>query len=110
MLTNHAIQCFRDVFNIQGKPKERLHLECLKFNIHEMDSNFLWIGFESQFQKVKKTETREGYLNHFVEDSNHFQTRNSRSALRKKGYFCPCFGYFLASSISDKNEDMVQNL
>ena len=28
----------------------------------------------------------------------------------KKWHFCPCFEYFLASSISDKNEDKVQNL
>ena len=28
----------------------------------------------------------------------------------KEGHFCPCFGHFLASSISDKNEDKVQNL
>ena len=69
-----------------------------------MDSNPLWIGFESQFQKVKNIETRKGDSNPFVEDSNQFQTRNSRSALRKKRHFCPCFGYFLASSISDKNK------
>ena len=28
----------------------------------------------------------------------------------KEGHFCPCFGDFLASSISDRNEDKVQNL
>ena len=70
MFTNHAIQCFRDIFNTQGKPRQKLHLECLKFNIQEMDSNLLWIGFESQFQKVKKTKKGKKDLNPFVEDSN----------------------------------------
>ena len=27
----------------------------------------------------------------------------------KEGHFCPCSGYFLVSSISDRNEDKVQN-
>ena len=75
-----------------------------------MDSNPLWIGFESQFQKVKKTEIGEGDSNHFVEDSNHFQTRNSRSTFRQRKAFLSMFGHFLASSISDKNEDKIQNL
>ena len=39
-----------------------------------MDSNPLWIGFESQFQKVKKTKTGENDSNPFVENSNPFQT------------------------------------
>ena len=65
----------------QGKPRQNLHLESLKFNIQESDSNLLWIGFESQFQKVKKTETREGDSNPFVSDSNPFERRNSRSIL-----------------------------
>ena len=46
-----------------------------------MDSNPLWIGFESQFQKVKKIETDEGNLNPFVSDSNPFERRNFKSAL-----------------------------
>ena len=46
-----------------------------------MDLNPLWIGFKSQFQKVKKTETEEGDSNSFIEDSNPFETRNFRSAL-----------------------------
>ena len=81
MFTNQVIQCFRYVFNTQGKPRQKFHLECLKFNIQKMDSNPLWIGFESQFQKVKKTEIGEGDSNPFVEDSNPFETRNFRSTL-----------------------------
>ena len=110
MFTNHAIQYFRDVFNTQGKPRQRLHLECLKFNIQEKDSNPLWIEFESQFQKVKKTETGEGDSNHFIKDSNPFERRNFRSALRERRAFLSMFRNFLASSISNKNEDKVQNL
>ena len=81
MFTNHAIQCFKDVFNTHGKPRQNLHLESLKFNIQESDSNPLWIGFQSQFQKMKKTEIEEGDLNFFISDSNPFERRNSKSAL-----------------------------
>ena len=75
-----------------------------------MDSNPLWIGFESQFQKMKKIEKWEKDSNPFVEDSNPFQTKTQNLHSKKKWHFYPCFEHFLASSISDKNEDKVQNL
>ena len=94
MFTNQAIQCFRDVFNTHGKPRQNFHLKSLKFNIQESDSNPLWIGFESQFQKVKKNEIGKGDSNPFIEDSNPFiedsnpfKRRNARSALRERMAF-----------------------
>ena len=75
-----------------------------------MDSNPLWIGFESQFQKVKKTEKREKDSNPFVEDSNLFQTETSDLHSDKEMHFCPCFKIFLAWTISEKNENKVKNL
>ena len=68
--------------------------ECLKFNIQEMDSNLLWIGFESQFQKMKKTKTGKGDSNPFVSDLNPFERRNSKSALRERRAFLSMFQTF----------------
>ena len=75
-----------------------------------MDSNLIWIGFKSQFQKVKKIEKGEKDSNPFFEDSNPFQIETPDLDFAKEWHFCPCFGHFMASSISDKNEDKVQNL
>ena len=110
MFTNHAIQCFRDVFNTHGKPRQNLHLKSLKFNIQKSDSNPLWIGFESQFQKVKKIEIGEGDSNPFIEDSNPFEKRNARSALREKRAFLSMFRTFFGFIYFYKNNDKVQNL
>ena len=46
-----------------------------------LKSQHLRDGFESQFQKVKKTKTGEGDSNPFIENSNPFVRRNFRSAL-----------------------------
>ena len=56
-----------------------------------------------------KTETREKDLNPFVEDPNPFQTKNLYLH-SEKGHFCLWSEHFMAWSISDKNEDKVQNL
>ena len=56
-----------------------------------MDSNPLQIGFESEFQKVKKTEKGEKNSNPFVKNSNpqgKISNRNSRFALRQRKTFC----------------------
>ena len=59
---------------------------------------------------MKKTETKEDDSNPFVSDSNLFERRNSKSALQERRAFLSMFQTFLASSISNKNEDKVQNL
>ena len=51
-------------------------------------------GLKSQFQKVKKTKTGEGNLNPFIEDSNPFERRNFRSALRERRAFLSMFQNF----------------
>ena len=67
-----------------------------------MDSNPLWIGFKSQFQKVKKTEKKEKDSYPFVKDSNPFQTETSYLHSDKEWNFHLCFGHFLAWSIFEK--------
>ena len=76
-----------------------------------MNSNPLWIGFEPQFQKVKKIEKGKKDLNPFVEDSNSFQTETPNPYFEKEGHFYPCFKYFLTWSIFEKkNENKIKNL
>ena len=75
-----------------------------------MDSNPLWIGFESQFQKVKKLKQGRVIRITLSKIRIPFKQETPNQHSEKEGHFCPCFRHFLASSISDKNEEKVQNL
>ena len=68
-------------------------------------------GFESPMDRIRisiskseETEIEEGDLNPLVQDSNPFQTRNSKSAFRQKKTFLSMFQTFFGFSISEKNE------
>ena len=69
-----------------------------------MDLNPLWIGFESQFQKMKKKTKKMG------KGFESLSNRNSRSTLWQRRTFFSCSRHFLTWSIFEKNEDKVQNL
>ena len=76
-----------------------------------MDSNPLCIGFEFEFQKVKKIEKGEKDSNPFVEDSNlqgKISNKNSKSTLQQRRTFLSMFQTFSGLIYFDKNEDKVQ--
>ena len=91
-------------------PKAKTPLKVLKIQHlrdgFESSMDRIWISILEGEENWKRGEGFESFCQRFESLSN----RNSRSAFRQRREFCPCFGYFMAWSISDKNEDKIKNL
>ena len=77
-------------------PKDRFESPMDRIRISILESEKNWKG-------------REGFES-FCRKFESLLNKNSNLHSDKKEHFCPCFGYFMAWYISDKNEDKVQNL